>query len=594
MLAASMPLASTLAACPAGVHLVTGVPGVDSDGECSSSSSGGSSCICTASPSDSLADSGPGSATASPRKDLSAEPVSPVNAAELADKLIMGSLRRQRQSEDSWYSTTPTRARHEALLRKALDVILEEAVFAGTDRANKVCEWRDPEELRRIMDLSLPHGDGEAPADDATLLGLIQDTIKYSVKTGHPYFINQLYSGLDPYGLLGQWLTDALNPSVYTYEVSPVFTLMEETVLREMRNVVGFAAEQGDGIFCPGGSMANGYAISCARYHRFPEVKTKGMHGLPRLAVFTSEDAHYSVLKMATLMGLGAESVFLVRTDARGRMDAAHLEEQVAAARGAGAHPLMVSATAGTTVLGAFDPIEALSETCRRHGMWLHVDAAWGGGALMSRRRRHLLKGVALADSVTWNPHKLLAAPQQCSTFLTRHAGVLGGAHSAHAAYLFQPDKFYDTRYDTGDKHVQCGRRADVLKFWFMWKAKGTAGLEKHIDHLFDNATYFKEAIRCRPGWELVLREPECTNVCFWYVPPSLRGQQHRPDYHERLHKVAPKIKERMMKEGAMMVTYQPLRGLPNFFRLVLQSSATTVEDMDHFIGEVERLGCDL
>lgn len=196
------------------------------------------------------------------------------------------------------------------------------------------------------------------------------------------------------------------------------------------------------------------------------------MHALPRLTVFTSEDAHYSVVKMATLMGLGAENVVLVRTDARGRMEPAHLQELVEAARGRGAHPFLVSATAGTTVLGAYDPLEPLAAVCRKYKLWLHVDAAWGGGALLSRRHRHLLRGVHLADSVTWNPHKLLAAPQQCSTFLTRHAGLLGAAHSAAASYLFQPDKFYDTHYDTGDKHVQCGRRADVLKFWFMWKAK--------------------------------------------------------------------------------------------------------------------------
>lgn len=93
------------------------------------------------------------------------------------------------------------------------------------------------------------------------------------MKTGHPYFVNQLYSSVDVYGLVGQWLTDALNPSVYTYEVSPVFVLMEEEVLGEMRRIVGFQDGKGDGIFCPGGSMANGYAISCARYKFVPEIK---------------------------------------------------------------------------------------------------------------------------------------------------------------------------------------------------------------------------------------------------------------------------------------------------------------------------------
>lgn len=93
------------------------------------------------------------------------------------------------------------------------------------------------------------------------------------MNTAHPYFVNQLFSSVDPYGLIGQWLTDALNPSVYTFEVAPVFTLMEEEVLREMRSIVGWAEGDGDGIFCPGGSIANGYAISCARFYYYPEIK---------------------------------------------------------------------------------------------------------------------------------------------------------------------------------------------------------------------------------------------------------------------------------------------------------------------------------
>lgn len=248
----------------------------------------------------------------------------------------------------------------------------------------------------------------------------------------------------------------------------------------------------------------------------------------------------------------------------------------------------------GTTVLGAFDPLPEIAQTCQRYNLWFHVDAAWGGGALVSKRHRHLLEGIEKADSVTWNPHKLLTAPQQCSTFLTRHPDVLSACHSANATYLFQKDKFYDTKYDTGDKHIQCGRRADVLKFWFMWKAKGTDGLEDHINCVFDNARYFTEQIRHRPGFKLVLDQPECTNISFWYIPPSLRGQEANPDYKERLHKVAPAIKERMMKEGTMMITYQPLHNLPNFFRLVLQNSGLDHADMDFIIREIERLGSDL
>lgn len=206
-----------------------------------------------------------------------------------------------------------------------------------------------------------------------------------------------------------------------------------------------------------------------------------------------------------------------------------------------------------------------------------------------------LLTFCSRADSITWNPHKLLSVPQQCSTFLTKHEGILQQAHSANATYLFQKDKFYDTQYDTGDKHIQCGRRADVLKFWFMWRAKGSNGLEAHINKNFDNAEYFTGQIKARSDFVLVLNEPECTNISFWYVPPSLQNvPRDSEEFKEKIHKIAPKIKERMMKEGNMMITYQPLRTKPNFFRLVLQNSSLTRDDMLHLIDEIERLGCNL
>lgn len=174
------------------------------------------------------------------------------------------------------FESHPQRAVHEPFLRRCVDEIFETAVFGATERSAKVLEWQNPEELQCILDLELKRsGDG-----DERLLELLRDTVRYSVKTGHPYFVNQLFSGLDPYALAGQWLTDALNPSVYTYEVSPVFTLMEEVVLTEMRRIVGFCGSEvdgrGDGIFCPGGSIANGYAISCARFRAMPDVKVSG------------------------------------------------------------------------------------------------------------------------------------------------------------------------------------------------------------------------------------------------------------------------------------------------------------------------------
>ncbi|XP_061395670.1 cysteine sulfinic acid decarboxylase [Musca vetustissima] len=469
-----------------------------------------------------------------------------------------------------------------------VDEIIKSAVYGGTTRSNRVVEWHSPEDLKRLFDFKLNQ---DAESHD-NLFSIIKKTIEYSVKTGHPYFINQLYSGVDPYALIGQWLTDALNPSVYTYEVSPVFTLMEEEVLSEMRRIVGFANNgYGDGIFCPGGSISNGYAISCARYNKFPNTKINGLFGTKRQIIFTSEDSHYSVEKLAMFMGFGSENVCKIKTDTCGKIDTDDLEARIQQYIREGCEPLMVSATAGTTVLGAYDNLEKIAKLCEKYAIWMHVDAAWGGGALMSQKYRRLLKGIERADSVTWNPHKMLTASQQCSTFLTKHKDILSKCHSTNATYLFQKDKFYDTSYDTGDKHIQCGRRADVFKFWFMWKAKGTYGLEQHINQIFRMAEYITNSIKKRDGFELVLENPECTNICFWYVPPSLRNRDKDSTYYEQLHKVAPKIKESMIKKGSMMVTYQPLRNLPNFFRIVLQNSCLNEDDMDYFLDEIHALG---
>ncbi|XP_011903516.1 PREDICTED: cysteine sulfinic acid decarboxylase isoform X5 [Cercocebus atys] len=307
-----------------------------------------------------------------------------------------------------------------------------------------------------------------------------------------------------------------------------------------------------------------------------------------------SQKCHYSIQKGAAFLGLGTDSVRVVKADERGKMVPEDLERQIGMAEAEGAVPFLVSATSGTTVLGAFDPLEAIADVCQRHGLWLHVDAAWGGSVLLSQTHRHLLDGIQRADSVAWNPHKLLAAGLQCSALLLQDtSNLLKRCHGSQASYLFQQDKFYDVALDTGDKVVQCGRRVDCLKLWLMWKAQGDQGLERRIDQAFALARYLVEEIKKREGLELVM-EPEFVNVCFWFVPPSLRGKQDSPDYHERLSKVAPMLKERMVKEGSMMIGYQPHGTRGNFFRVVVANPALTCADMDFLLNELERLGQDL
>ena len=483
------------------------------------------------------------------------------------------------------WRSIPCVERHKEFLEELIATLIG-STFESVSRKNPVARWREPGHLRDIISFDLEEG----PRSQDSLLEIAGNVFKYSVKTGHPYFMNQLFSGLDPYGLAGQWLTDALNSSVYTYEVAPVITLMEQTVIKKLLSM--FYKDEnstaiGDGLFCPGGSFANGIAINVARF--WFRKKAPADENIPssKLVLFTSEDAHYSVLKWGDVCDV---EVILIKTDEQGRMDVNDLRANILQEQGKGNYPFSVSATAGTTVLGAFDPLIEIADICQEFGMWLHVDAAWGGGLIFSRKHSVLLRGIQRADSILFNPHKLLAVPQQCSLLLTRHQNIFKQAHSKQASYLFQKDKFYSTDLDVGDKYLQCGRRPDVLKFWFMWQAKGTSGFEKHVDHLMTLSALFKEEVEKRDDFESVA--DSCfINVCFWFIPPSLRKQRSLYSYKERLNEVAPKLKEKMTKRGSLMINYQPLRDKPNFFRFVIQNSGVEIQDIHYVFDELENLG---
>lgn len=130
---------------------------------------------------------------------------------------------------------------------------------------------------------------------------------------------------------------------------------------------------------------------------------------------------HYSIGKGVAFMGMGLDNLINVKTDANGKMIPEDLEKKILEAKAEGKTPYFVNATAGTTVFGAFDPIDEIADICQKYNLWMHVDGAWGGGALLSKTYSPLLKGVERADSMTWNPHKLMGVPQQCSLVFTKH-----------------------------------------------------------------------------------------------------------------------------------------------------------------------------
>jgi Pyridoxal-dependent decarboxylase conserved domain len=192
---------------------------------------------------------------------------------------------------------------------------------------------------------------------------------------GHPHFFNQLSCGLDTVSMAGEWLTATANTNMFTYEIAPVFILMENVVLSKMREIIGYTG--GDSILAPGGSISNLYAFLAARHKMFPGYKEHGPRGLPGdLAMFTSDQCHYSVKSCASVCGLGTENCVMVPSDEHGRMIPSELERLILERKARGQIPFFVNATAGTTVLGAFDPLNEIADICQKYNCWFHIDVS--------------------------------------------------------------------------------------------------------------------------------------------------------------------------------------------------------------------------
>jgi len=433
----------------------------------------------------------------------------------------------------------------------------------------------------------------EAQPSDV-MADLAQLVIDWSVHTSHPRFFNQNFAGPDPVAVAGDWLASALNTTNATFEAAPVFTLMERAVLRKLADVAGWPAYPAEtlapGLFAPGGSTGTLYALQLARHRHQPDLVRVGA-GPDRLVLFVSDTGHYAAMKSAALLGLGMDAVIKVATTPDGVMIPSALETAIAKAKTDGYMPFCVIGTAGTTVTSAFDPLDQLANVCDAHGLWLHVDGAWGGSALFSPAQRHRLAGIERADSFVWNLHKMMGMTQQCSALLVKDPGQLGPCFATGADYIFQPDKLYADE-DSGDRHFQCARRVDVLKLWLSWQAYGDQGFADRIDQAVARADHTRARIAASDG-AFVEVAGEFTNVVFIWVPPELRPfrlEAMSEAARDQLHGLAPQIKARLQQAGTAMLGYQPVHGL-NTFRLLFMNPKVTNADVDATLEALDAAG---
>ncbi|WP_209371580.1 pyridoxal phosphate-dependent decarboxylase family protein [Brevibacterium renqingii] len=423
----------------------------------------------------------------------------------------------------------------------------------------------------------------------------------------HPSYVAHLNCPVAVPAVAAEAMLAAINTSVDTYDQSEVATLMERRLIDWTCGHIGFPA--GDGIFTSGGTQSNLQALFLARENVLagltdhadesdrgeaadaeprrggpsePSDRSTRRDQLPRLRILATDQAHFSVARAAFLLGLDAEAVVTVPTDADGRLDAEALRASLLAIDANGAIPMAVVATAGTTDLGVIDPLVPIAEVCEAANVWLHVDAAYGGGLLWAPRRAHLLDGIGRAASVTIDFHKTFFQPVSSSALLVRDTAAFDPTIHHHD-YL-NPEaeaQSADAEPNQVDKSLQTTRRFDALKLWATLRARGAGEIGAMIDTVCDLADEVRELLEDQADFE-VLGGSDLSTVLFRFAPPNADRQT--------CDELVPIIRRVLFRSGRAAVARTVIAGTP-WLKLTLLNPDTGIDDITAVLDLVRATG---
>jgi glutamate/tyrosine decarboxylase-like PLP-dependent enzyme len=364
--------------------------------------------------------------------------------------------------------------------------------------------------------------DGGLPDEGTALAPLLEEAtellVEHSTFNGHPRFFGYITSSPAPVGMLADLLAAAVNPNVGGWSLAPMATEIEARTVRWIAGMIGYPTD-GGGLLVSGGNMANFVGFAAARVAAAgEEVRSRGLHqeaGAGALRVYGSAETHTWIEKAADLHGLGTDSVRWIETDEAFRLRPDALARAIRADRERGDRPMMVVGTAGSTAVGAVDPLGELADLCREEEVWLHVDAAYGGFAAGLPGTPPALEALGRADSVAVDPHKWLYAPLEAGCALVRDPGLLRRAFSYHPPYYHFG--FEATNYV--DHGPQNSRGFRALKVWLALRQAGRRGYRAMIAEDLRLAEVLHEAAARHPEIEAGTRG--LSVVTFRYRPPG-------------------------------------------------------------------------
>ena len=380
-----------------------------------------------------------------------------------------------------------------------------------------------------FADISIAGSDEESPSVTSAEMAdaaaqLVEEMLTRGQNLHDPRYVGHQVPPPIPLAALFDSISLMTNQVMAIYEMAPWAMSVEQAVVDVLGEKIGFTPQKFSGFITHGGSLANLTALLTARNVLLADAWQTGMGSQQKQPVLLAHaDMHYSISRSAGILGIGTDNILSIAVDDRRCMDVAALETQLLKGQAEGRPVIAVCACAGSTLTGAFDPLDQIADVCEKHHVWLHVDAAHGGAACFSPRHQHLVEGLHRADSVVVDAHKMMFTPALCAFVFYRDRAHRFEAFQQNAPYLYDPAAPEFAEYDVGRRTLECTKRAAAFGLWGVWSMFGDQLFADLVDVTFDVARTFYEKLCAADDFDAI-NEPQSNILVFRYIPAELQN----------------------------------------------------------------------
>lgn len=456
-----------------------------------------------------------------------------------------------------------------------------QAVMGGnTDALN----WSEPADAVAKAKAALQNAAQKGNTHDR-FQALIQTMLDHGQNLHHPGYIGHQVPANIPVAGLFDAIGSITNQPMAIYEMGPWATAVEHALLEKLAQLVGWEARSSSGLLTHGGSLANLTALLTARNVAIPNCWENGCP--PTAVIVAHADAHYCVARAAGILGMGTKQIRKVGLLPDRRMDPEALRKVLQGCRSKGEKVVAVVAVACATPTGVFDRLPQIADICEEFNAWLHVDAAHGGGVLMSSTHRHLVEGIDRADSIVWDAHKLLFVPALCAAVLYRKHEHQYVAFQQDAPYLFNSDDAHIASYDSGIRTIECTKRSCGFGLWGTWSLFGREVFEQIVDKVFALAEFATAELDRSDDFERPFYR-ESNIIVYRHLPAKIRDGSL--DLQNRFQL---KLRERLVRSGRFYIVQTVIADVA-YLRMVVMNPMTTRETLKDLLDTLRAIGREL